>query len=113
MSGLPRTEVSDFSGTWVGRYNVQYTHGFPICGTTIPIDGSVTATLTQTGNQVTGSATLGGSNVLELTQHPDGGCTVSGRADEVTPIVATVAGNTLRSGSGSPVVFTDKLLNLI
>ncbi len=102
----PGPVVSDFSGTWLGRYTGLYTHGFSICGTTIPIDGSITATLTQTGNQVTGSATLGGSDVLELTQDANGNCSITGRADEVTPIVATVSGNTLRSAPGSSVTFT-------
>jgi hypothetical protein len=97
---------SGFSGTWVGRYTGIYTHGFPICGETIPIEGSVTAVLTQTGNQVTGSATLGGSDVLELIQDENGNCSIAGRADEVTQIAATVSGNTLRSAPGLPVVFT-------
>ena len=98
--------VSDFSGTWVGRYSGLYTHGFPICGSTIPIEGPVTAVLTQAGTQVTGTATLGGVDVLEIVQDADGNCSIAKAADEVTIIVASVSGDTLSSAPGLPVTFT-------
>ncbi len=97
---------SGFSGTWVGRYTGLYTHGFPICGTTIPIEGPITAVLTQIGMQVTGTATLGGVDVLEIVQDENGNCSVVIASDEVTMIFATVSGDTLRSASGLPVNFT-------
>ena len=102
----PALGASDFSGTWVGRYSGLYTHGFPICGSTIPIEGSITAVLTQTGTLVTGSATLGGSDVLELVQDQNGNCSIVSAADETTPIAATVTGTTLSSPPGLPGTFT-------
>ena len=103
---IPQSDGSAFSGTWVGRYTGIYTHGFSICGETIPIDGSITATLIQTGTLVTGTVTLGGSDVLELTQDQYGNCNISGRADETTPISANALGNALASPAGLPVAFT-------
>ena len=97
--------VSDFSGTWLGRYSGLYTHGFPICGTTIPIEGPVTAVLTQAGRQVTGTVTLGGSNILEVTE-VNGNCNIVKRSDEVFPIAGSVSGDTLSSAPGSPGTFS-------
>ena len=102
----PESALSDFSGTWVGRYSGLYTHGFSICGSTIPIEGSITAVLTQTGTQVTGTATLGGVDILEIVQDADGNCSIVKAADEVTMIFASVAGDILSSAPGFPVTFT-------
>ncbi len=101
----PEAPVSYFGGTWLGRYSGVYTHDFPICGTTLPIEGSVSAVLVQTGSQITGTATLGGSDVLEI-QESEGVCSIVAAADETIPISATVSGQTMSSAPGSPVVFT-------
>ena len=95
--------VSDFSGTWIGQYSGLYTHGFSICGTTIPIEGSVEAVLTQTGTLVTGTVTLGGSNVQQISEDQNGNCSIVRRSDEVFPIAGTVSGDTL---SDSPSTFS-------
>ena len=102
----PALGASDFSGTWVGRYSGLYTHGFPICGSTIPIEGSIPAVLTHTGTQGTGTATLGGVDILEIVQDADGNCSIVKAAAAVIVIFASVAGDILSSAPGFPVTFT-------
>ena len=102
----PSSGISNFSGTWIGRYSGLYTHGFSICGATIPIEGPITAVLTQTGTLVTGTVTLGGSNVLEISQDSrDGTCRIVRQSEEIFPVSANALGDTLASPAGLPASF--------
>ncbi|MCH8298664.1 MAG: hypothetical protein IH873_11405 [Chloroflexi bacterium] len=104
----PAPVISKFSGTWIGRYTGIYHHKFDICiGVTLPIEGPLTVVLVETTTQVHVTATLGGSNVEQISQDSrDGSCSIEKASDEEFKGVATVSGDTLTILPGLQVTFT-------
>ncbi|PKB79852.1 MAG: hypothetical protein BZY88_11165 [SAR202 cluster bacterium Io17-Chloro-G9] len=93
------TAVSDFSGIWVGRYKGTILYTPTECGSTIVIEGPITATLIQEGARVTGTLTLGGTEV-EIED-----CKVVAKGDDTSQIEGGVSGDTF-SGSGPTSSFS-------
>jgi hypothetical protein len=93
------TVVSDFSGIWVGRYKGTILYTPTECESAIVIEGPITATLIQEGARVTGTLTLGGTEV-EIAD-----CKVIAKSDDTSQIEGGVSGTTF-SGSGPRSFFS-------
>lgn len=85
--------ASGFSGTWVGRYSGTILYTPTECKSAITIEGPITAKLVQEGTRVTGTVTLGGTEVEIVRNGSD--CKVINRKDDTFTIVGGVSGDTL------------------
>ena len=93
ISTLAPIAVSPFTGTWVGRYSGTILYTPPECKSAIRIEGPITANLVQEGTHVTGTVTLGGTEVEIVRNGSD--CNVINRKDDTFTIVGEVSGDTL------------------